>query len=96
MIDYDAMVKNESMADIVLFLIGREVNGRGHPSIDRFFGMHKGAEKYQAYNIELIKVVRELQTSGEIYFGAIYGVGYQKGPNWKEPKFVTEKKYGIK
>jgi len=95
MIDYDAMVENESMADVILFLIGREVNGLSHPSIDLFFGRHKGNEKYQSYNIKLIHEIKNLQSSEKILFGKKSGYGYQKGPNWKAPKFVSEKKYGI-
>lgn len=36
MIDFDAMVKNEDMADIILFLVNRNENGIAYPSIDRF------------------------------------------------------------
>ncbi|VDR24478.1 Uncharacterised protein [Raoultella terrigena] len=96
MIDFDLMVKNEEMGDVIVFLVGREDEGIAYPFIDRFFGRHKAAEKYGSYNIKLIEETRLLENDGLIYSAKTYGAGYKKGPNWKEPKFVTEKKYGIK
>lgn len=95
MIDYNLMVKNESMKDVILFLVSLGSNGIAYPSIDRFFGRHKAAEKYESYNIKLIEETKKLECSGLIFSSKTYGSGYKKGPNWKEPKFVTEKKYGI-
>jgi len=96
MIDFDAMVKNEGMADVILFLVSRSDNGVAYPFMDRFFGIHKAAEKYESYNIKLINETKRLEASGLVFSARTYGSGYKKGPNWKEPKFVTEKKYGIK
>ncbi|MFI8416052.1 hypothetical protein ACQKDS_06245 [Serratia sp. NPDC078593] len=95
MVDYNAMVKNESMADVILYLVGREENGIGYPSIDRFFGRYNADKKYEAYNIKLIAETKLLEESGKIYSSRTYGAGCKKGPNWEEPKFVAEKKYGI-
>ena len=89
MIDFDAVVKHEEMKDVVLFLIGKKNEGMSHPSLDRFFNIHKASDKYDTYNIQLIAVVQDLMGKGEIVSG------YKKGPNWKEPDFVTQKKYGI-
>lgn len=93
MIDFDAMVKNESMDDVILYLVSREENGIGYPSMDRFFGRHKATEKYDSYNIKLIHETKRLEDKGSVFSGKSYS--YKKGPNWKEPKFMTEKKYGI-
>ncbi|CAI1011889.1 hypothetical protein [Serratia entomophila] len=93
MIDFDAMVKNEEMADVILFLVSRGDNGMSYPSIDRFFGRHKADEKYESYNIKLIHETKRLEDNGGVFSGKSYS--YKKGPNWKEPTFVTEKKYGI-
>ncbi|MDF9722491.1 hypothetical protein P4S07_022245 [Serratia marcescens] len=93
MIDFDAMVKNESMTDVILYLVGRGENGIAYPSIDRFFGRHKAAEKYESYNIKLIHETKHLEENGSVFSGKSYS--FKKGPNWKEPAFVTEKKYGI-
>ncbi|ECG8633829.1 hypothetical protein FNN91_23105 [Salmonella enterica subsp. salamae] len=96
MIDFDEMVKNESMADVILFLVGRGENGMSYPSIDRFFGRHKAAEKYESYNIKLLHETKMLEDSGKVFSARTYGCsGYRKGPNWTPPTFVTEKKYGI-
>ncbi|AVJ16760.1 hypothetical protein CLM71_06265 [Serratia sp. MYb239] len=95
MIDYNAMVKNENMADVILYLVGRKEEGMAYPSIDLFFGRYKAAEKYESYNIKLIHTMKELEEAGQVFSAKTYGSGYKKGPNWKEPKFVTEKKYGI-
>lgn len=37
MIDYNEMVKNESMEDVILFLVARRESGLIYPAIDRFF-----------------------------------------------------------
>ncbi|QJW57881.1 hypothetical protein HL670_04804 [Serratia plymuthica] len=95
MIDFDLMVKNEDMGDVILFLVGRSDNGIAYPFMDRFFGRHKADDKYEAYNIKLIKETKRLESIGQIFSARTYGSGYKKGPNWKAPKFVTEKKYGI-
>ncbi|WP_241666497.1 hypothetical protein [Jejubacter calystegiae] len=87
MIDFDAMVKNEDMADVILFLVSRREDGMSYPSIDRFFGRHKADEKYRSYNIKLIHETKKLEDNGSV----LGGKSYKKGPNWKEPKFVTEK-----
>ncbi|MFS7162741.1 hypothetical protein AB6825_18425 [Serratia proteamaculans] len=95
MIDYDLMVQNESMEDVILFLVSRGDNGVAYPSMDRFFGRHKADEKYDSYNIKLIEETKKLEGIGQIFSARTYGSGYKKGPNWKAPVFVTEKKYGI-
>ena len=95
MIDFDKMVQNEDMADVILFLVSRGENGMAYPSIDRFFSRHKAAEKYESYNTELIHELKKLEDAGQVFSSRAYGSGCQKGPNWKAPAFVTEKKYGI-
>ncbi|MGJ0482700.1 hypothetical protein [Pantoea agglomerans] len=95
MIDFDKMIQNEEMADVILFLVSRSEKGIAYPSIDRFFGMHNAAEKYKSYNIELIHQLKKLEDTQQVSSTNVYGSGCQKGPDWKEPAFVTEKKYGI-
>lgn len=95
MIDYNVMVKNENMADVILYLVGRKEEGMAYPSIDLFFGRYKAAEKYESYNIKLIHEIKHLEEIGQVVLERVYGAKCKKGPNWKEPKFVTEKKYGI-
>jgi len=38
-------------------------------------------------------LVRKMQSEDAISYNG--KGGYKKGPNWRIPKFVTEKKYGI-
>ncbi|WAT03408.1 hypothetical protein O1V64_13195 [Rouxiella badensis] len=78
MIDFDAMVKNESMADVILFLVGREENGIAYPFMDRFFGRHKAAEKYESYNIKLLLETKKLKDSGQVFSERTYGAGCKK------------------
>lgn len=89
MIDYDLMVEKETMEDVILYLVFSRKNGMPHPSMDRFFCLHNAENKYEAYNLKLIEETEKLLASGSLV------LGYKKGPNWKEPKFVTEKRYGI-
>jgi len=89
MVNFDEMVIHEDMKDVILFLIGRREQGMSHPSLDRFFNLHKADKKYESYNTKLISDTKILISQGAIVSG------YKKGPNWKAPKFVTEKKYGI-
>lgn len=88
MIDIEAIYKNESVEDVLLYFSPQTP----YPGIDRM---------YVKYNFEVVarrellftyeKLLREgklSESSNELL--------PLKGPNWKEPKFVTEKKYGIK
>ncbi|WP_158783763.1 hypothetical protein [Pantoea sp. BAV 3049] len=90
MYDFDAMVKNEEMKDVILFLVGRREQGMSHPSLDRFFYIHKASEKYESYNIRLINEAENLKASQELI------PGYKTGPNWKAPDFMVENKYYIR
>lgn len=95
MIDFDKMVQNEEMADVILFLVSLNKNGMAYPSIDRFFGRHNAAEKYKSYNIELIHQLKKLEETAQVFSSDTYGSGCHKGPYWKAPAFVNERKYGI-
>lgn len=68
MIDFDAMVKNEDMADVILFLVSQGENGMLYPSIDRFFGRHNANEKYESYNIKLIHETKKPEDNGSVFF----------------------------
>lgn len=86
MIDFKEMVKNESVEDILLFL----APSRSLPDIDNMFVRYK----FDAVgNGELMRTYARLSKEGKL---AHNDKGHAiKGPNWKEPAFVTEKKYGI-
>ncbi|CAI1856984.1 hypothetical protein [Serratia proteamaculans] len=86
MIDFKSMLDTEKVADVILFLSGRRDNGISHPQLDGYCTSHIS-------NIELIALVKSMREDGLIISNA--KGGYKKGPNWKAPVFVTEKKYGI-
>ncbi|EOF4707028.1 MULTISPECIES: hypothetical protein [Klebsiella] len=89
MIDFERMVAEQTLVDIILFLVRNE-NGFGYPQMDRFFSRYKFSV---IENGEFMKTFEQMRQKGVVEWGEKMLV--KKGPNWKEPKFVTEKKYGI-
>lgn len=89
MIDFERMVAEQMLVDIILFLVRNE-NGFGYPQMDRFFSRYKFSV---IENGEFMKTFEQMRQKGVVEWGEKMLV--KKGPNWKEPKFVTEKKYGI-
>jgi hypothetical protein len=89
MIDLDSLVKTESTADVILFLAGRK-SGIGYPQLDRYFSNYKSSVIESG---EFMQVFEGLRKNGSVAWGDKMLV--TKGPNWKEPTFVTQKKYGI-
>ena len=84
MIDLEGIYKNESVEDVLLHFAPKT----SYPSIDRI---------YVRYNFEVVgnaelhRVWGRLMDEGKL---AQDEKGRTiKGPNWKEPAFVTEKKY---
>lgn len=90
MIDFKSMFENEKVQEIILFLSGRKKSGISHPQLDGYCTKY-GSKRIS--NIELISLVKGMRENGEISSNG--KGGYKKGPNWKKPQFVTEKKYGI-
>lgn len=80
------IVKNESIMDVLTFL---------GPTSD-----YRKLDRLYAYNNFEAISSGELSSSYDKLFqtGVLKDQNGKvvKGPNWKEPKFVTEKKYGIK
>jgi hypothetical protein len=93
MINSDEIVQKEKMSDVILFVVRLQESGISYPALDRFFGNHKASIWYESYNTDLIYETRKLEENGEIYSGKTYM--YKKGPKWKQPDFVKQKKYGI-
>lgn len=89
MIDFKRMAAEQNLVDIILFLVRKE-NGYGYPQMDRFFSRHKFSV---IENGAFMRTFEQMRLKGEVEWGEKMLV--KKGPNWKEPKFVTEKKYGI-
>lgn len=86
MIDFEGIYKNESVEDVLLHFAPRTP----YPNIDRM---------YVQYNFDVVgkdqlyPALAKLLKEGKL---AKDDKGHTlKGPNWKAPAFVTEKKYGI-
>ncbi|MFI8416050.1 hypothetical protein ACQKDS_06235 [Serratia sp. NPDC078593] len=90
MIDFKTMFDNEEISEIVLFLSGRKDGGISHPQLDGYCTTYGNS---RISNIELISLVKNMREKN--YISSNGKGGYKKGPNWEEPKFVAEKKYGI-
>ncbi|MCE0461298.1 immunity protein [Pseudomonas uvaldensis] len=80
----EQIIKNESIEDIVsAFGIGL-----AYPSLDRMVSRYR----FDAVaNGELLRTYTKLFEEGILANGD--GPVAIKGPNWKAPKFVTEKRY---
>jgi hypothetical protein len=87
MIDFKKMVENEGVEDILLYL----APFKSFPDIDNMFVRYKFevVEKALLYPT-YAKLLKEGKFSENDKGHTL------KGPNWKAPTFVTEKKYGIK
>jgi len=80
----EEIVKNESVEDVLtVFALDS-----GIPSLDRMFGR---------YRHEVIASGEFLRTYRRLFEEGILSAGDNivavKGPNWKAPKFVIEKRY---
>ncbi|WP_174869697.1 hypothetical protein [Pectobacterium polaris] len=89
MIDLKAIIEKESVSDVVSFFAGstKEIS---YPRLDNFFVRYRFDVISDG---ELLKVFDDLLKAGVVEWGEKMLV--KKGPNWKEPKFVTDKKYGF-
>ncbi|EGN2561347.1 immunity protein [Salmonella enterica] len=86
MLDLESIYKNESVEDVLLHFALRT----SYQTIDRM---------YVNYKFEVVANGELLKTHQKLFKeGKLKKTGKplpEKGPNWKEPRFVTEKKYGI-
>ncbi|EAA7513036.1 immunity protein [Salmonella enterica subsp. enterica serovar Bovismorbificans] len=86
MLDLESIYKNESVEDVLLHFALRTP----YQAIDRM---------YVNYKFEVVANGELLKTHQKLFKeGKLKKTGKplpEKGPNWKEPRFVTEKKYGI-
>ncbi|AZC16300.1 immunity protein [Pseudomonas sp. CMR5c] len=86
MIDLENIFKKESVEDVILHFAPRIP----YPRIDRI---------YVKYNFEviasgeLLRTYQRLLKEGKLLENK--KPLPEKGPNWKEPVFVTEKRYGL-
>lgn len=89
MIDVNLLFKNEKVEDIITFFAGFQ-KSIGYASLDRYFVRYR----FNAIETgEFMKTFHELCEKGIVSLNDRMGV--IKGPNWKQPVFVTQRKYGI-
>lgn len=82
----ESVVTNESVEDVLLYFAPRTP----YPSIDRMYVNYKFDV---VANRDLLFTYQRLIKEGKLVEDE---KGHTlKGPNWKAPAFVTEKKYGI-
>ncbi|MCG7368078.1 immunity protein [Pantoea sp. ACRSH] len=86
MLDLEGIYKNESVEDVLLHFAPQTP----YPGIDRMYVRFKFDV---IENGELLRTYQRLCKEGKL---TETGKPLpEKGPNWKEPAFVTQKKYGI-
>ena len=81
------LVASEAPRDVILLLTKNE-NGISYPRLDNLYSRNKWIKVHN--NLELLKLVSAMVNEGLIIDT---GGGLKKGPNWKEPTFISEKKY---
>lgn len=84
------LVASEAPRDVILLLTKNE-NGISYPRLDNLYSRNKWIKVHN--NLELLKLVSAMVNEGLIIDT---GGGLKKGPNWKEPTFISEKKYTFK
>lgn len=89
MINFKDLISNESVSDVIVFFAGLSKN-IGYPEVDRYFTRYKSSS---IENGEFMNTFQNLSKAGVVALGEKMSV--VKGPNWKEPTFVAQKKYGI-
>ncbi|KKY78961.1 hypothetical protein OA46_22425 [Enterobacter cloacae] len=82
----EEMIKNESVIDVLRYFgPGRDIS-----IIDRMYVSYKFEVVSEGV---LLYEYKKLFDNGELKYDSNKNV--IKGPNWKEPDFVTQKKYDI-
>jgi len=82
------IVQNEEPVEVILSLVRGE--GISHPRLDNLYNRNNWI--FIGDNLQLIALIKKMRNEGLIQHG---GNGYIKGPNWREPEFVTLKKYNL-
>lgn len=83
----ESVITNESVEDVLLYFAPRT----SYPSIDRMYVNYKFDV---VANGELLRTHQRLFNEGKLKkTGKALP---EKGPNWQEPKFVTDRRYATK
>lgn len=80
------IVINETPVDVVLFLTNKR--GIDHPRLDRLYNQNRWVNIGD--NMKLIELIKNMKSRGLIQE---QDGRYIRGPNWKAPTFLLEKKY---
>ena len=88
--DINDVVITENPRDVILFAT-RNKKIISYPALDRLYSRNNWANI--SNNVELLKLVEAMTLEGLIEHA---DGGYRKGPNWKEPAFITKKKHPTK
>lgn len=86
--DINNIVAAENPREVVLFVTRNE--GISYPALDRLYSRNDWVNI--GNNLELLKLVEAMELDGSVEYR---GGGLRKGANWREPRFLTEKKYPI-
>lgn len=79
----------EAPRDVILFVIGND-RSISYPMLDGLYSRNNWANI--SNNLELLKLVSSMVDEGLIVDS---GRELRKGPDWKEPAFVTQRKYSF-
>ena len=82
------IINNETPVDVVLFLTNK--HGIDHPRLDRLYNQNHWVNIGD--NMKLIELIIDMKSRGLIQY---QDGRYVRGPNWKAPKFLIEKKYSF-
>lgn len=83
----DTMLKAEDPREVILF-VTRNENGISYPRLDRLYNTNNWVNI--GNNLELMRLVHNMALEGLIVNKSLT---LTKGPNWREPAFMAEKKY---
>jgi hypothetical protein len=89
MINFNELIANESVEDVIVFFAGSS-KSIGYPEVDRFFSRYKPVVHQTG---EFMNTFHALSSRGIVSMNE--KMGLIKGPNWKAPAFMEQKKYGI-
>lgn len=85
----ETIVLNEKPEEVILFLT-KNVSGISFPRLDGIYNRANWA--HVSDNWQLLCLVRKMSEAGLVSYS---GSGIVRGPNWREPTFMVEKKYII-
>lgn len=83
------IVLNEKPEEVILFFTKNEL-GISLPQLDRFY--NRAGWAHVGDNMGLLNLLLKMREAG---FVELTGTGVRRGPNWREPTFMVERKYAF-